>query len=96
MVTRLTVDVMVTGVAKDLPWSVEESAVTDTLFPEGTSRGAVNMLDSPLAVCGGAKVPQFGALGQTETQSTPALATSLVTIADTVAAPPTGSVAGGA
>ena len=75
---------------------MEESAVTDTLFPEGTFKGAVKMLTPPLAVCGGLKVPQLGAFGQTDTQSTPALATSLDTIAETEAVPPTASVVGGA
>ena len=54
------------------------------------------MLTPPLVVCGGLNVPQLGAFGQTDTQSTPALATSFDTVAETEAVPPTASTAGGA
>lgn len=43
----------------------------------------------PLAVCAGEKEPQLGALPQIATQSTPAFATSLRTVADTGTLPPT-------
>ena len=50
----------------------------------------------PLAVCCGLKDPQFAGLAQVETQSTPALATSLATVAATCAVPPASMLVGGA
>jgi hypothetical protein len=67
----------------DLLRSVVESAVTATVFFDGTLKGAVYVVVPPLAVCAGEKVPQLGALPQSATQSTPAFATSLLTVADT-------------
>jgi hypothetical protein len=80
----------------DLLWSVVESAVTATVFFDGTLKGAVYVVVPPLAVCAGEKVPQLGALPQSATQSTPAFATSLLTVADTWAEPPTTKARGGA
>ena len=57
--------------------------------------GAVKVVAAPLSVWAGEKVPQFGALPQVAIQSTPALAGSLLTLADTCAWVPTGSVVGG-
>jgi hypothetical protein len=75
---------------------VVDMALTATVFPFGTDRGAVNVVASPLAVWGGEKDPQFGALLQRAAQVTPALATSLLTVADTTAAAPIGIEPGGA
>lgn len=57
--------------------------------------GAVNVVVAPLAVCAGENEPQAGALPQVAIQSTPAFATSLFTVADTVTLPPMDMVAGG-
>lgn len=95
MVTPDTVDVMVTVAENVLLRSVVDIAVTETVFPLGTERGAVNVLLPPLAVCAGEKDPQVGALPQRAAQFTPALAISLLTVADTVAVPPIGMEAGG-
>ena len=54
------------------------------------------MVELPLAVWEGEKVPQFGALPHTATQSTPALAVSLLTVAETEAEVPTVREEGGA
>jgi hypothetical protein len=53
------------------------------MLPVGTPIGAVNVVAAPLAVWIGEKVPHTGALPQTATQSTPAFATSFVTVAAT-------------
>jgi len=96
MVTPVTREITVTELARALLWSVAESAVTDTELPLGTARGAVNIELAPLAVCEGEKEPQFGALPHTATQSTPAFARSLLTVAETGAVEPTVKEAGGA
>jgi len=70
--------------------------VSDTVFFAGTAKGAVYVVVPPLAVCEGEKEPQFGGLPQIATQSTPALAMSLVTEAERVVVPPTCKEAGGA
>jgi hypothetical protein len=62
----------------------------------GTAKGAVKIVLAPLAVCGGENDPQLGALPQLATQSTPALAISLLTVAESCAVPPTVKEAGGA
>jgi hypothetical protein len=95
METPEIVEVIVTDEEPDLLRLVEDKAVTFTEFPEGTSKGAVNVELAPLAVCVGLNVPQFGALPHIATQSTPAFAGSLLTLAETVAVPPTGMVEGG-
>jgi hypothetical protein len=82
-VIPVTVDVMVTVAAKALLRSVVESAVIDMVLCAGTANGAVYVVVPPLAVCAGEKEPQLGALAQVATQSTPAFATSLLTIAET-------------
>ena len=53
------------------------------------------MVVAPLAVCFGEKLPQLGALPHVTTQSTPALAGSLVTVAATIAPLPVIMVLGG-
>lgn len=63
--------------------------MTVTVLPAGTSGGAVKVVLFPLAVCAGEKEPQLGALPQIATQSTPAFATSLRTVAETMALAPT-------
>jgi len=78
-----------------LLWSVLDSAVIAMVVWAGTAVGAVKVVAAPLAVCAGKKLPQFGWLPQVAIQSTPALAGSFVTVADTCAWVPTGSVAGG-
>src|SRR5215471_3973545 len=50
---------------------------------------------APLVVCLGLKLPQFGALAQVATQSTPASAMSLATVAETIALLPAIMEAGG-
>src|ERR1700730_12240757 len=62
----------------------------------GTAVGAVKIVVPPLVVCAGEKEPQRGALPHVTTQSTPALAGSLLTVADTGTALPTIKLAGGA
>ena len=94
--TPLTVEVMVTLEAALLLRSVADVAVTDTVLPEGTPIGAVNIVEAPLAVCGGVNVPQMGALPHIATQSTPAFATSLLTVAETLLVLPTAIDEGGA
>jgi hypothetical protein len=89
IVTPLTVEVMVTLEAALLLRSVADVAVTDTVFPDGTPIGAVNVVGAPLAVWGGVNVPQMGALPHIATQSTPAFATSLLTVAETLLVLPT-------
>jgi hypothetical protein len=74
--------VMVTG--EDwalLVLSVTEVAIKTTLLPVGTVLGAVNVVGVPLAVAVGLNVPQEPA--GVQLQATPALALSLVTVADT-------------
>jgi hypothetical protein len=95
-VTPLTVEVMVTLEAALLLRSVADIAVTDTVLPDGTPMGAVNVVEAPLAVCEGVNVPQTGALPHIATQSTPALATSLFTEAETLLVLPTAIDEGGA
>ena len=56
----------------------------------------MNIEAAPLAVCEGEKEPQFGALPHIATQSTPAFARSLLTVAETGAVAPTVKEAGGA
>ena len=94
-VTPVTVEKTVTFAENVLLWSVDDMAVTDTVCPEGTPAGAVKVEFAPLAVCAGEKDPQLGALPQIATQSTPALATSLLTVAETIAIPLTDMVVGG-
>jgi hypothetical protein len=48
----------------------------------GTALGAVKVVVSPLAVCAGENEPQ-GALAHSASQSTPALAGSPLTVAET-------------
>jgi hypothetical protein len=96
MVTPVTVEMMVTLAEKALLRSVVERAVTATVFFAGTERGAVKTVVAPLAVCDGEKDPQLGALLHIATQSTPALATSLDTVAETCALLPTSKEEGGA
>jgi hypothetical protein len=55
----------------------------------------VNTVVPPLAVCAGEKEPQLGVLPQIATQSTPAAAVSLLTLAETEAEVPTTMEAGG-
>lgn len=50
MVTLVTVDMIETVAVEDLLRSVVDSAVTATVFPEGTPVGAVKMVVAPLAV----------------------------------------------
>jgi hypothetical protein len=61
--------------------SVVEVATIVTVLPVGTAAGAVKVVALPLAVCAGAKEPQFPGLPQVTVQSTPAFAESLVTVA---------------
>ena len=75
---------------------MSERALTVTVPFEGTARGAVNRVVAPLAVCTGEKDPQLGALPQLATQSTPALAASLLTVAESWALLPTTIEVGGA
>jgi hypothetical protein len=89
MVTPVIVERIVTVEARALLWSVAERAVMATVFLAGTATGAVKVVVPPLGVCAGEKVPQFGALPQVATQSTPALAISPVTVAETWVVPPT-------
>ena len=69
--------------------------MSDTVLCAGTAKGAVYVVVPPLAVCEGEKEPQLGGLLQIATQSTPALAMSLFTEAETVVVPPTNKEAGG-
>jgi hypothetical protein len=71
-----------------------DKAVTVTVLPLGRISGAVKMVVAPLAVWGGEKDPQLGALPHIATQSTPAFATSFETVADTMAVPPTSRLGG--
>jgi hypothetical protein len=96
MVTLVTVEVMITVAAEALLRSVVDWALTVTVLPAGTPKGAVNVVASPLAVWAGEKVPQSWALPHVATQVTPEFATSLLTVADTEAVPPTDRVEGGA
>jgi len=96
IVMPVTVEMMVTEAAEALLRSVLESAVTATVLFKGTPEGAVNMVVPPLAVCAGAKDPQMGALPQVAIQSTPAIAVSLLTEAETGAEAPTVIETGGA
>ena len=73
-----------------------ESAVTATVLFKGTPEGAVNIVVPPLVVCAGEKDPQMGALPQVAIQSTPAIAMSSLTVAETGAEAPTTMEAGGA
>jgi hypothetical protein len=57
--------------------------MTVTVLCAGTAKGAVKTAMAPLAVWGGENVPQLGALPQLATQSTPASAISLFTVAET-------------
>lgn len=95
MVMLVTVETTVTENAEALLWSVVESAVTAMVLWGGTPGGAQKVLAAPLSVCGGTKCPQFVELPQVAIQSTPALAGSLLTVAETCAEVLTGSVAGG-
>lgn len=94
--TAVTVEMMVTLLEKALLWSVAERAVTATVVFAGTASGAVKTVEPPLAVWDGEKDPQLGALPQIATQSTPASARSLTTIAETGALLPTSIEEGGA
>lgn len=85
MVTPVIVERMVTLAETALLRSVAERAMTVTVLCAGTARGAVKIAVAPLAVCGGEKDPQLGALPQLATQSTPAPAKSLPTVAETCA-----------
>ena len=87
--TAVTLEVMVTLAEAALLLSVVESAVRDTALPAGTPFGAVKVVEAPPAVCAGENEPQLGALLHIGTQSTPALAASSLTVAATVAFPPT-------
>ena len=95
MVTPVTAEVTATETATALLWSVEERAVTATVFWAGTAGGAVKVVVAPLAVWAGEKLPQLIALLQVAIQSTPALAGSLFTEAETCADVATCSVLGG-
>jgi hypothetical protein len=70
--------------------------VTVTVLCAGTPRGAVKVVAAPLGVWEGEKEPHWGALPHIATQSTPALAVSLLTVAETGAELPTVSEEGGA
>jgi len=94
-VMLVTVEVTVTVNAEALLWSVVESAVTAMVLWGGTAAGAQKVVAAPLSVCAGEKYPQFAVLPQVAIQSTPALAGSLFTVADTWAEVLTGSVVGG-
>jgi len=96
IVTPVTVEMTVRVAELALLWSVVERALTVTVFLEGTARGAVKTVVAPLAVCEGEKDPQLGALPQLATQSTPACAMSLLTVAESCAMLPTIKVEGGA
>jgi hypothetical protein len=74
---------------------VEDKALMVTVPLGGTAKGAVNVVVPPLGVCGGEKDPQLRPPLHTATQSTPALARSLFTVAETVALPPTINEGGG-
>jgi hypothetical protein len=78
------------------PWLVVESAVTTVVACFGILVGAVKVVVPPLAVCAGEKEPQSGALPHVATQSTPAPAGSLLTVAETGTAPPVTIERGGA
>lgn len=95
MVMLVTVERIVTENAAALLWSVAERAVTAMVLCAGTAGGAQKVVLAPLSVCAGVKCPQSVALPQVAIQSTPALAASLLTVADTCAEVLTGSVAGG-
>src|SRR5580692_7526088 len=81
---------MVTLAEAALLLSVVDSAVRDTVLPAGTPFGAVKVVGAPLAVCAGENEPQGAraALLQIGTQSTPALATSSLTVAATIVVMP--------
>jgi hypothetical protein len=96
MVTPVTVEMMVTEAEKLLLRSVEDRAFTVTVLCAGTASGAMKTVEPPLDVCAGEKEPQFGALAQVATQSTPSPAMSLATVAETEAVPPTVIEVGGA
>jgi hypothetical protein len=96
IVTPVIVDRIVTLADKALLRSVDERAITVTVLCAGTARGAVKTAVAPLAVCEGENDPQFGALPQLATQSTPAPAVSLLTVAETCALLPTNKEVGGA
>jgi len=96
MVMPVTVERTVTENAETLLWSVVERAVTAMVFCAGTAGGAVKVVAAPLAVCAGEKFPQFAALPHVAIQSTPALAGSFATVAETCAEVVTGIAAGGA
>ena len=81
--TPVTVEVTVTVAENDLLRSVVESALTVTVLRAGTATGAVKTEVPPLDVCGGLNEPQFGTLAHVATQSTPAPARSLLTVAAT-------------
>jgi len=96
MVMLVTLETTVTENAAALLWSVVESAVTAMVLWGGTPAGARNVVAAPLAVWAGLKLPHFAVtLPQVATQSTPALAGSLLTVAETCAEVLTGSTAGG-
>ncbi len=96
IVIPVTVEMTVREAELALLWSVVERALTVTVFLEGTARGAVKTVVAPLAVCEGVKEPQLGELPQLATQSTPACAMSLLTVAESCAVLPTIKVEGGA
>jgi len=95
MVTLVTVETSVSENAAALLWSVVERAVTVMILWGGTAGGAQKVVMAPLSVCGGVKCPQFVKLPQVAIQSTPALAGSFFTAADTCAVVLAGSVGGG-
>jgi len=95
MTTLVTEETSVTVDAAVLLRSVLESAVTAIFDLDGTETGAVKVVAAPLSVCWGEKLPQLVVLAHVAIQSTPALAGSSVTVAETCAWVPTGSVDGG-
>jgi hypothetical protein len=82
------------------PRLVVDSAVTSVVPCVGTSGGAVKIVVAPLAVCAGENVPQelvkVEGRAQVATQSTPAFAGSLLTVAETGTGLPMVKEAGGA
>ena len=96
MVMLVTVETIVTEIADTLLWSVAERAVTEMVLWGGTAEGAQKVVAAPLSVWGAENLPQSAvALPQFAIQSTPALAGSLLTVADTCAEVLTGNMAGG-
>jgi hypothetical protein len=92
--TGMTVTVAETDRTGGAVFDAVEVAVIVTV-PAGIAMGAVNAVAAPLAVWAGLNVPQ-GVFVQLAVQSTPAAATSLVTVAVRFAGVPAVTEAGSA